>query len=175
MSDIKRIADLMYQSVIQNNPGILKAGLVVIATDQEKMVKSDVRFIPVSAAVGPNPVHERIEAIIKEGGFYLHHLDNVWVVTNFEGRAQAALLYAQHCFQQYAVRLPPDSGYRGYEINPGVRVEIVGFSDPTAEPEEAFSLYESLCAECNPSLVNINGEVHLKSDARYRNSHEGGY
>lgn len=189
MNDIKRIADLMYQSVVQNNPGILKAGLVVIATEQEKMVKTDVRHIPISAVIGPNPVYENMEGIVKAAGSYLHYLDNVWVVVNFEGQVQAVLLHAQHYFPQHAGYLMPIGVPADQGMNPGVRVEIVGFSNPSAASEETFSLYESLCRVCDPwpsttptgnrvgssAALNINGDVCLKADRGYHNSHQGGW
>lgn len=152
MSDIKRIADLMYQSVIQNNPGILKAGLVVIATDQTEMVKSSVYFPHSPLVYGAPGIDEKIHEVAKKYGHHLHHLDNVKVIIDANQRVRAALLHSQ-CYMPYVPQtqyrstsvVGPLPGYYQQENVDGSRVEIVGFSDVNAFPEDVFSLYDSLC------------------------------
>lgn len=151
MNDIKRIADLMYQSVIQNNLGILKAGLVVIATDQTEMVKSSVYFSHPPLVYGAPGIDEKIHEVAKKYGHHLYHLDNVKVIIDVNQRVRAALLHSQ-CYMPYLPKTQYQSpsvvgGLPGYyqQENVGGRVEIVGFSDVNTIPEDVFSLYNSLC------------------------------
>lgn len=147
MSDIKRIADLMYQSVIQNNPGILKAGLVVMATDQKAMVKSSVYFIPQQITVGKDEVEQEVEEAAKESDFQVYYLDKVKIILDEDFKIRAAIITGVGNnfpgFQQQ---------YLGYgqfpqmgEIHPTDVFEVIGFSDAGMYPENVFGFYEDLC------------------------------
>lgn len=180
MSDIKRIADLMYQSVIQNNPGILKAGLVVIATDQTEMVKSSVYFSHSPLVYGAPGIDEKIHEVAKKYGHHLYHLDNVKVIIDANQRVRAALLHSQ-CYMPYVPQTQYRStsvvgalpGYYQQDNVAGSRVEIVGFSDVNAFPEDVFSLYDSLCGVLEQEVrANPVGNQRASSNAPHNDSWE---
>lgn len=147
MSDIKRIADLMYQSVVQRNPDILKAGLIVLATDQNVTVKSSVYFIPGQITTGKNEVEQEVEEAAKEFGFRVHYLDKVKVILDEGLKIRAVIIGGGGSsfpgFQQQ---------YLGYgqlpqigQVYPTEVFEVIGFSDAGMYPEDVFSFYETLC------------------------------
>lgn len=92
MNDIKRVADLMHQSVTQRNPDILKTGLIVLATDQNAMVKSSIYFAPTQITAGKNEIEAEVEAAAKEFDFHVYHLDKVMIVVDGTPRVRAAII-----------------------------------------------------------------------------------
>ncbi|QPB09212.1 hypothetical protein PQB86_gp117 [Klebsiella phage Miami] len=147
MSDIKRIADLMYQSVIQRNPDILKAGLIVLATDQKVMVKSSVYFIPRPITAGKDEVEGEVEEAAKEFDFHVYHLDKVKVILDEGLKIRAVIISGGSDnfpgFQQQHL------GYGRFpqmgEIHPTDVFEVIGFSDAGMYPGNVFGLYDALC------------------------------
>lgn len=147
MTDIKRIADLMYQSVIQRNPDILKAGLIVLATDQKVMVKSSVYFIPRPITAGKDEVEGEVEEAAKEFDFHVYYLDKVKVILDEGLKIRAVIISGGSDnfpgFQQQYLgygRLPQMG-----EIHPTDVFEVIGFSDAGMYPENVFGFYEALC------------------------------
>ncbi|WNY41147.1 hypothetical protein [Klebsiella phage YC1] len=155
MNDIKRVADLMHQSVIQHNSNILKTGLIVLATDQNAMVKSSIHFIPTQITAGKNEVEIEVEAAAKEFDFRVHYLDKVMVVLDDNLRVRAVIITGgpngfpdfQQLYPNYFA--PPIPQAPSTNI-----VEVVGFSDAGMYPESIFSFYEALCKIYNGKVIS---------------------
>lgn len=170
MSDIKRIADLMYQSVVQRNPDILKAGLIVLATDQKVMVKSSVYFIPGQITTGKHEVEREVEEAAKEYDFSVHYLDKVKVILDEGLKIRAVIIsgagdYFPGFQQQYL-------GYGRFpqmgELHPTEVFEVIGFSDAGMYPEDVFSFYNVLCkiydSKLSPLLNQNRGSNFCRRD-----------
>lgn len=155
MNDIKRVADLIHQSVIQHNPDILKTGLIVLATDQNAMVKSSIYFVPAQITAGKNEIEAEVETAAKEFNFHVYYLDKVMVVLDENLRVRAAIIAgAPNGFPGLQQQYP------GYFVPPIPQtpptniVEVVGFSDVGERPENPFNFYEALCKIYNGKVIS---------------------
>lgn len=171
MNDIKRIADLMYQCVIQRNLDILKAGLVVIATDQQEMIKSTFFLTPSSITYGEDQITAEVKKVVEEYDFRIYYLDSVLAIVDEAGRVRAAIITTEQnyfpasiqypFYQQPASSLQDPVSHPIYNIPPN-KVEVIGLSDVNmlGAGGDIFSLYSSLCEIYKQNIFTPASNTH---------------
>lgn len=197
---VETVAEIISRSIIERNPGILKAGLIELAVEQGVMVKSSMIFFTGVTVNFDLDVNRDVERLVKDKGYRLHHLDAIIVIVDLESVVKGVIVNGQAWSSYFNGNMAyglPSNQMMGFN-SPGftaIQSEIIIFSETTPTGQE-FKLFDELSEVYNkhynqmsdscyrgptysppPSsgTVNINGEVHLKSDCRHPNEHQGGW
>ena len=197
---IENVAGIISRAIIERNPGILKAGLIELAVEQGVMVKSKMIFFTGVTINFDQDINREVERLVKDKGYHLHHLDAIILIVDLESVVKGVVVNGPAWNSYFnggmGSGLAPNQmmGFNAPNFTT-IQSEIIIFSETTPAGQD-FRLFDELgelynkhysqmndsCyrgptynAPPSPSTVNINGEVHLKSDRHPPNEHQGGW
>lgn len=164
---IETVAEMISKSILDRNPGILKAGLVELAAKQGVTVKSKMIFF---AGIGTDfdlHVDQKVEKLVKDKGYRLHHLDAIILIVDLQSVVKGAMINGPIWGSYFNGNMGygmPSNNMAGFNA-PGYIVmqnEIIVFSDITPDGYD-FRLFDELSEIYNQVYGQMNDPCYRGS------------
>ncbi len=140
---VETVAEIISRSIIERNPGILKAGLIELAVEQGVMVKSQMIFFT-GVAVNFNLDLDRdVEQLVKDKGYRLHHLDAIVLIVDSETVVKGVVVNGPAWSSYFNGNMTygmPSNQMMGFIA---IQSEIIVFSETTPDGQD-FKLFDEL-------------------------------
>lgn len=168
---IENVAGVISRAIIERNPGVLKAGLIELAVEQDVMVKSKMIFFTGVTVNFDQDINSDIERLVKDKGYRLHHLDAIILIVDLESVVKGAVINGP-AWNSYF------NGGMGNGVAPN---QMVGFNVQSFIPfqSEIIIFSETTRAGHDFRLFDELSEIYDKhcnqmNDPRYRNPTNSG-